>query len=120
MSSGRIRDERDDRLKTWERELERLRVALGRAPDAVHEQYSSEFTALYRAKETVKSRWEAIRGVYRPAPAEIEGVQVAFETMGKAWVAAQAMIAAVLAQDSAAAGSEIGRAIPHRRGAAAA
>jgi hypothetical protein len=120
MNSDRMRRERDERLKTWERELERLRVALGVAPDALHEQYSPEFMALYRAKETAKSRWEAIRGVYRPAPAEIEGVQVAFETMGKAWVAAQAMIAAVLAQDSAAPGSAIRHAMPDRRGAAAA
>jgi hypothetical protein len=101
MSSGRIRDEQDERLKTWERELERLRVALARAPDVVHAQYSPEFTALYRAKEIAKFRWEAIRGVYRPGPVEIKEVEAAFEAMEKAWAAAPAMIASVLAHAAA-------------------
>ncbi len=120
MTSDSVRNEHDERLKMWERELERLRVALGRAPDAVHEQCSPEFRALYRTKETAKSRWETIRGVYRPAPAEIEGVQVAFEAMEKAWVAAQAMIAAVVAQDAAAAGPGTSHVTLDLRGAAAA
>lgn len=100
MAIGSIREARDERLKTWERELERLRVALARAPEELHEQYSPEFTALSRVKEIVKSRWEAIRGVYQPAPVEIEGVQAGFEAMEKAWAAAQTMIASVLDREA--------------------
>jgi hypothetical protein len=51
---------------------------------------------VYRAKEVVKSRWEAIRGVYRPEPADVERFQEALASMEKAWAAAQPMLADVL------------------------
>jgi hypothetical protein len=96
MASDGRRDEMDAKIKAWERELERLRVALARAPEPVHIQYYREFVEVYREKEVVKSRWEAIRGVYRPEPTEVERFQEALSAMEKTWVTAQPMFAEVL------------------------
>jgi hypothetical protein len=96
MATGGKREEVDATIKAWERELERLRVALGRAPDSTHALYNPRFVEVYRAKEVVKSRWEAIRGVYRPEPADVERFQEALASMEKAWAGAQPMLADVL------------------------
>ena len=96
MASGGKRDEVDAKIKAWERDLERLRVALARAPESVHVRYSSRFAEVYRAKEIVKSRWEAVRGVYRPEPTEMERFQEALSAMERTWATAQPMFADVL------------------------
>jgi hypothetical protein len=96
MATGGKREEIDAKIKAWERELERARLALARAPDAVHERHHSTFTEVYRAKEIVKSRWEAVRGVYHPEPAAIQRLQDALEVMEKAWAIAQPMFAGML------------------------
>ncbi len=96
MATGGIREEIDAKIKSWERELERLRVALARAPDAMHDRFQPTFIEAYRSKEILKSRWEAIRGVYRPEPAALERFQEALKSMEVAWAAAQPMITEVL------------------------
>lgn len=96
MATGGRREEIDAKIKAWERELEQLRVVLARAPDSMHERYHPTFTEVYRAKEIVKSRWEAVRGVYQPEPAAVEGFQEALKSMEAAWAAAQPMFADVL------------------------
>jgi len=96
MATGGKREEVDAKIKAWERELERLRVALGRGPESSHAQYYPRFVEVYRAKEVVKSRWEAIRGVYRPEPADVERFHEALASMEKAWATAQPMCADVL------------------------
>src|SRR5574342_258638 len=96
MATGGKREEVDAKIKTWERELERFRVALGRAPESIHAQYYPRFAEVYRAKEIVKSRWEAIRGVYRPEPAGVERFHEALASMEQAWAASQPIFADVL------------------------
>ncbi len=96
MATEGKREEIDAKIKAWEQELERLRVALARAPDTVHLQYYPTFVEVYRLKEVVKSRWEAMRGVYRPEPMEMERFQEALSAMEKAWATAQPMFADVL------------------------
>lgn len=96
MASDGRREEMDAKIKAWERELERLRVALARAPEPIHVQYYPQFVELYREKEVVKSRWEAIRGVYRPEAADMERFQEALSAMEKTWASAQPMFAEVL------------------------
>lgn len=96
MAAEGKRGEIDAKIQAWERELERLRVALARAPDSVHAQYHPKFVEVYRAKEVVKSRWEEIRGVYRPEPTEMERFQEALSAMERAWATAQPMFADVL------------------------
>lgn len=96
MATGGKREEIDAKIKAWERELERLRVALARAPEPVHAKYNPGFVELYQKKEVVKSRWEAIRGVYRPEPAAVHGFEDALAGMEAAWPAAQPMFAEVL------------------------
>jgi hypothetical protein len=96
MATGHKREEFDAKIKAWEGELERARVVLARAPDCVHERYHPTFTEVYRAKEIVKSRWEAVRGVYQPEPAAVEGFREALKSMEAAWAAAQPMFADVL------------------------
>lgn len=86
----------DAKIKAWERELERLRVALARAPESVYVQYYPQFVEVYREKEVVKSRWEAIRGVYRPDITELERFQEALSAMEKIWATTQPMFAEVL------------------------
>lgn len=95
MSAGGKREEIDAKIKAWERELERVRLALAHAPDSVHDRYHPTFTEVYRAKEIAKSRWEALRGVYQPEPAAIRQFRDALEAMEKAWAAAQPMFADV-------------------------
>ncbi len=89
MAAGGKREQIDRRIKAWESELERIRLALARAPDSVHDRCHPTFTEVYRAKEIVKSRWEAVRGVYQPEPAAIQRLQDALEAMEKAWANAQ-------------------------------
>jgi len=96
MASDGWREGVDAMIKAWEQELERLRVALARAPESVHVQYYPQFVEVYRQKEVVKSRWEAIRGVYRPDAAEMERFQEALSAMEKSWATAQPMFAEVL------------------------
>lgn len=96
MATGGKREEVDAKIKAWEWDLERLRVALARAPEPVHARYHSGFTELYRAKEVVKSHWEEIRGVYRPEPATVQRVQEALAAMEAAWRAAQPMLDDIL------------------------
>src|SRR5574341_1049151 len=103
MATGGRRDEIDARIKKWERELERLRVALAGAPQEVHTRWNPDFINLYWKKEALKSAWEAIRGVYRPEPQALQRFEQALATMEAAWGAAQPMVTEVLAP-------EIGRA----------
>ena len=101
MAKGDKREEIDLKIKGWERELEKLRVALARAPETVHARYYPSFIDLYRAKEVVKSRWETVRGVYRPAPEAIHRFEEALKAMEDAWAGAQPMLAEVLAPKAA-------------------
>lgn len=96
MAPGGKREEVDARIKAWERELELLRVALARAPESVHTRYTPSFVELYRQKEILKSRWEAIRGVYRPEPPAVQRFEEALAAMEAAWTAAQPTFADVL------------------------
>ncbi len=101
MATGGKREAIDVKIKTWERELERVRLALAHAPASVHERYYPNFTEVYRAKEVVKSRWEAVRGVYRPEPAAIRRFEEALAAMEAAWAAAQPTFSDVLAAQAA-------------------
>ena len=101
MATGGKREEIDAKIEGWERELEPVRLALARAPDSVRDRYYPIFTEVYRAKEIVKSRWEAVRGVYQPEPAAVERFREALESMEAAWAAAQPMVADVLALQAA-------------------
>ena len=96
MSTGGHRDEIDGKIAGWERDLERLRVALANAPEAVNAKHHAAFVELYRQKETVKSRWESIRGVYRPKPEAVKRCEEALAVMETAWAAAQPMLTEVL------------------------
>ncbi len=96
MATGGTREEMDAKIMAWERDLERLRVALARAAEPVHARYHPAFTELYRGKEIVKSRWEQIRGVYRPEPAAVQRFQEALAAMEAAWRAARLMLDDVL------------------------
>ncbi len=101
MATGGKRDEIDAKIKGWERELESFRVVLARAPESVHARYYADFVELYRAKEVVKSRWEAVRGVYQPEAAAVHGFEEALSAMEAAWSAAQPMLADVLKAQAA-------------------
>jgi hypothetical protein len=83
-------------IKAWEQQLERLRLALACGPAELHARFGRRFTDLYRAKEVVKSRWEAIRGVYRPEPAAVTRFEGALHAMEDAWGAEQSMVSEVL------------------------
>ena len=96
MATGGMRDEINAKIKGWERELERVRLTLARAPDAVHDRCYPTFAEVYRVKEILKSRWEAVRGVYQPEPAAVERFQEALKSMEAAWAAAQPMFAEAL------------------------
>lgn len=89
MAAGGKRETIDGKIKAWENELERVRLALARAPNSVHERCHQTFVEVYRAKEIVKSRWESVRGVYHPEPAAIQQFHDALEAMEKAWTIAQ-------------------------------
>jgi hypothetical protein len=81
----------------WERELERLRVALANAPEVINARHHSGFVELYRHKENVKSRWETIRGVYQADADAVRRFEDAFASMTAAWADAQPLRAEVLA-----------------------
>ncbi len=68
MATGSRREEIDAKIKAWERELERLRLALARAPEGEEAKHRGAFVELYRKKEIAKSRWQGVKGVYRPEP----------------------------------------------------
>jgi hypothetical protein len=95
--SGR-REEIDAKIKAWELELERLRLALGAAPEPVHAAHYPGFVKLYLQKEVVKSRWEVIRGAYRPAPEATRRFEAALADMEAAWAAAGPLRAEVLSE----------------------
>ena len=96
MTTDGAQEEIAGKLKAWERELERVRLALARAPDSIHDRYQSTFIEVYRAKEVLRSRWEAARGGYQKDRDAIHGVQDALDDMEKAWEAAQPLFATVL------------------------
>jgi hypothetical protein len=93
MATGGKREEIDAKIKAWEQDLERFRVALSRAPESVHAQCQPSFMEVYRAKEIVKSRWEEVRGVYRPDPAAMERFHEALQAMEGGWAAAYPILA---------------------------
>jgi len=95
MAGGGRRDEVDAKITGWEKDLERLRVALAGAPESVHDAHHQHFTDLYRCKEVVKSRWELVRGVYRPDPTAVQRFEEALAAMEAAWEKAQPMLAGV-------------------------
>ena len=101
MATGGMRGETDAKIKEWERELERVRLALARAPDSVYDRYHPTFTEVYRVKEILKSRWEAVRGVYQAEPPALERFQEALKSMQAAWTAAQPMFVEVLKSPAA-------------------
>mgnify|MGYP001137409294 CR=1 FL=1 len=101
MAAGGKREEIDAKIKGWERDLEQLRVALARAPESVHEEYQAGFVEVYRAKEIVKSRWEAIRGLYRPEPVAIQRFEEALAAMEYAWTGARSMFTDVVKRQAA-------------------
>jgi hypothetical protein len=96
MTTGGRREEIDAKIAAWERDLERLRVALANAPAAVNAKHGSSFVELYRQKEVAKSRWEAIRGVYRPDPEAVRHCDDALAAMQAAWAAGESMFSEVL------------------------
>ncbi len=91
MATDGRREEIDAKIAAWERELERLRVALANAADATNATHHERFVALYRQKETAKSRWEAIRSVYRPAAEAVRRADEALAAMEAAWPQISAM-----------------------------
>lgn len=101
MAEGGRREEIDARIARWERDLERLRVALANATDTVNAKHHPTFVELYQRKEVAKSRWEAIRGVYRPDAQAVRRCEDALAAMEAAWLQAQAMLTDVLAMQSA-------------------
>lgn len=95
MTTGGRREENDARIARWERELEHVRIGLANAPDVLNAKHHPTFVDLYRRKEVVKSRWEAIRGVYRPDPDAVRRCDEALGAMEAAWAAAHGMFAEV-------------------------
>ena len=96
MGEGGKRGEVDAKINAWERKLERLRVALAGAPEAVHAAHHQRFVGLYRQKEIVKSRWEVLRGTYQPNPEAVAAFEQALAAMDAAWANAAPMLAEVL------------------------
>ena len=94
-SSGR-RDGIDAKIQDWERELERVRVGLAAGPEGRHASQEQQFVALYRRKELVKSRWEVIRGVYRPDAAAVARFEQALKEMEEAWMECAPLLANAL------------------------
>ncbi len=97
MAGAGKREAMDRRIKEWERELERMRIVLAAAPEALHAQHQDSFVRLYRAKEVLKSRWEAIRGIYRPEVAALERFEQALKIMDAAWAETAPVLKAVVA-----------------------
>ncbi len=102
MEGGR-RTEVDGRLMAWEAELEAVRVRLGSGPDSLHAAHAQAFEELYRRKEVLRSRWEAIRGVYRPEASAVQGFETALSAMEEAWAAAALVRTAILEAETRAA-----------------
>jgi hypothetical protein len=96
MALGEKREEMDAKIKAWERELEQLRLELARAPDSVHAEHQARFVEVYRAKEVVKSRWEAVRGVYRPEPDAVKRFEEALTAMEGAWASAHSAFTSLM------------------------
>jgi hypothetical protein len=96
METGGRRAEVDARLKAWEDELELLRVRLASGPEALHGKHAATFQELYRLKEVLRSRWEAIRGVYRPEAEAVRRFEEALAAMEAAWSTAEPMVGEVL------------------------
>jgi hypothetical protein len=96
MATDRRREEIDAEFAAWERDLERLRVALANAPEAVNAKHHDAFVKLYRQKEIAKSAWEAIRGVYRPDAEAVRCCDGALATMETAWAKAEPLLAELL------------------------
>ncbi len=101
MSESGKRNEIDAKIKAWEQELERMRLALATASEAAVAVHEAGFVELYRMKEVVKSRWEAIRGTYRPDLEAVRRFEDARAAMEIAWDAAQSMRAKALAEGDA-------------------
>ncbi len=93
MATEGRREGVDAKIKDWEQGLERLRLWLANAPEAVHLNHHPQFVELYRRKEVVKSRWEAVRGVYRPAPEAMRRFEEARADMESAWRETQPLFA---------------------------
>ena len=96
MAIGEKRDEIDAKIKAWERELERLRIVLAGAPEAVHTAYHLRFVGLYLQKEILKSRWEMLRGAYQPDPEVVGEFAKALAATEAAWANAAPMLAELL------------------------
>ncbi len=96
MAAGGRREEIDAKIAIWERDLERLRVALANAPESLNAKHHPAFVELYRRKEVAKARWEAIRGVYRPEAQGVRRCEDALAAMEAAWPQAHAMLIEVL------------------------
>jgi hypothetical protein len=96
MATGGKREEVDAKIRAWESDLERLRLALAAAPGGVHATHHQRFVELYRQKEIVKSRWEVIRGAYQPPPEASRRFAEAFAAMEDAWAAAGSMRSEIL------------------------
>ena len=96
MATDRRREEIDAKFSAWERDLERLRVALANAPEAVNAKHHDAFVKLYRQKELAKLTWEAIRGVYRPDAEAVRGCDEALATMETAWTKAESILTELL------------------------
>jgi hypothetical protein len=101
MAEGGRREEIDAKIAHWERDLERVRVALANATDALNARHHSTFVELYCRKEVAKSRWEAIRGVYRPDSHAVRRCEEGLAAMEAAWQQAHAMLNETLATQSA-------------------
>jgi len=101
MAEGGRREEIDAKIARWERDLERVRVALANATEAVNTQHHPTFVELCRMKEVAKSRWEAIRGVYRPDSHAVRCCEEALAAMEAAWQQTQAMLNEMLTTQSA-------------------
>jgi hypothetical protein len=97
MTAGGRREAIDAKIAFWERALEGLRVSLANAPDAINTKHHPTFVALYGRKEVVKSRWEAIRGVYRPDADAVRRCDEALVAMEAAWAVAQGLLGEVRA-----------------------
>ncbi len=96
METGGRREVIDAQIAAWERDLERLRVALANAPEPLNAKYHASFVGLYEQKEVAKSRWEAIRGVYRPDVEAVRRCEDALAALKALWPKAEAMLTEVL------------------------
>ncbi len=96
MAAGGRREEIDARFALWERDLERLRVALANASDTSNAKHHPAFVELCRRKEIAKSHWEAIRGVYRPEADAVRRCEEALTAMEALRPQAEAILGEVL------------------------